>query len=45
MTILCAMKENMDLENFVDELIRITGLEEQYRKEDTEETPEEDQQQ
>ena len=37
MTILGAMKENMGLEEFVDELIRMTGLEEQYRKEDTEE--------
>ena len=37
MTLLSAMKESMDLEAFVDELIRMTGLEEQYRKEDTEE--------
>ena len=37
MTMLSAMKENMQLEAFVDELIRITGLEEQYRKEDTDE--------
>ncbi len=38
MTMLCAMKESMALEAFVDELIRMTGLEEQYRKEDTEES-------
>ena len=38
MTILSAMKESMCLEEFVDELIRMTGLEEQYRKEDTEES-------
>lgn len=38
MTILGAMKESMGLEEFVDELIRMTGLEEQYRKEDTEES-------
>ena len=37
MTMLSAMKESMDLEKFVDSVIRITGLEEQYRKEDTEE--------
>ena len=37
MTMLCAMKESMGLEEFVDELIRTTGLEEQYRKEDTDE--------
>ena len=37
MTMLCAMKESMELEPFVEELIRITGLEEQYRKEDTDE--------
>lgn len=37
LTMLCAMKESMELEAFVDELIRITGLEEQYRKEDTDE--------
>ena len=37
MTMLCAMKESMDLEAFIDEMIRITGLEEQYRKEDTDE--------
>ena len=37
MTLLSAMKEGMDLEEFVDELIRTTGLEEQYRKEDTDE--------
>lgn len=37
MTMLCAMKESMGLEEFVDALIRMTGLEEQYRKEDTDE--------
>ena len=37
MTMLSAMKETMGLEEFVDELIRVTGLEEQYRKEDTDE--------
>ena len=37
MTRLCALKESMDLEGFIDEMIRITGLEEQYQKEDTEE--------
>ena len=37
MTMLSAMKESMALEEFVDELIRMTGLEEQYRKEDTDE--------
>ena len=37
MTMLSAMKESMGLEAFVDELIRMTGLEEQYRREDTEE--------
>ena len=37
MTMLCAMKESMGLEEFIDELIRTTGLEEQYRKEDTDE--------
>ena len=37
MTMLCAMKESMELEPFIDEMIRITGLEEQYRKEDTDE--------
>ncbi len=37
MTMLSAMKESMGLEEFVDSVIRITGLEEQYRKEDTEE--------
>ena len=37
MTMLSAMKETMGLEEFVDELIRMTGLEEQYLKEDTEE--------
>ena len=38
MTMLCAMKETMDLEAFVDMMIQMTGLEEQYRKEDTEES-------
>ena len=38
MSMLCAMKESMELEEFVDTLIRMTGLEEQYRKEDTEES-------
>ena len=37
MTMLTAMKECMELEEFVDFLIEKTGLEEQYRKEDTEE--------
>ena len=37
MTLLSAMKETMGLEEFVEEVIRTTGLEEQYRKEDTEE--------
>ena len=37
MTMLCAMKESMELEAFIDEMIRITGLEEQYRREDTDE--------
>ena len=37
MTMLIAMKETMELEEFVDTLIRTTGLEEQYRKEDTDE--------
>ena len=37
MTMLTAMKECMGLEEFVDLLIEKTGLEEQYRKEDTEE--------
>ena len=37
MTMLGAMKESMNLEDFIDEQIRMTGLEEQYRKEDTEE--------
>ena len=37
MTVLCAMKESMGLEEFVNEMIRMTGLEEQYRKEDTDE--------
>ena len=37
MTMLTAMKECMGLEEFVDLLIKTTGLEEQYRKEDTEE--------
>ena len=38
MTMMSAMKETMELEDFVDTLIRMTGLEEQYRKEDTEES-------
>ena len=38
MTMMSAMKETMELEEFVDTLIRMTGLEEQYRKEDTEES-------
>ena len=38
MTMLCAMKETMELEAFVEMLIQMTGLEEQYRKEDTEES-------
>ena len=38
MTMLCAMKEGMELEAFVDEVIRMAGIEEQYRKEDTEES-------
>ena len=38
MTMLCAMKETMKLEAFVDTLIQMTGLEEQYRKEDTDES-------
>ena len=38
MTMLSAMKETMGLEEFVDTLIRTSGLEEQYRKEDTEES-------
>lgn len=37
-TMLSAMKESMELEEFVDELIRMTGLEDQYQKEDTEES-------
>ena len=37
-TMLGAMKEGMELEEFVDTLIRMTGLEEQYRKEDTDES-------
>ena len=37
MTLLCAMKECMGLTEFVDTLIEKTGLEEQYRREDTEE--------
>ena len=37
MTLLGAMKECMDLISFVDILIEKTGLEEQYRKENTEE--------
>ena len=38
MTMLGAMKESMNLEEFIDEMISRTGLEEQYRKEDTEES-------
>ena len=38
MTMLGAMKESMELEEFVDALIRMSGLEEQYRQEDTEES-------
>ena len=38
MTMLSATKESMDLETFVDTLIHTTGLEEQYRREDTEES-------
>lgn len=38
MTTLTALKETMDFEAFVDLLIERTGLEEQYRKEDTEES-------
>ena len=37
MTMLTAMKDCMGLEEFVDFLIEKTGLEEQYRKEDTDE--------
>ena len=37
MTLLCAMKECLNLTEFVDELIQKTGLEEQYRKEESEE--------
>ena len=37
MTMLSAMKETMGLEEFTDTLIQMTGLEEQYLKEDTEE--------
>ena len=37
MTLLSAMKDCMALTEFVDALIERTGLEEQYRKEDTEE--------
>ena len=37
MTILGAMKESMPLEDFVGELIRRTGLREQYTKENTDE--------
>ena len=37
-TLLSAMKESMGLEEFVDELIRMTGLEDQYQKEDTDES-------
>ncbi len=38
MTTLCAMKETMDTEAFIDRLIEETGLEEQYVKENTEES-------
>ena len=38
MTLLTAMKETMDLEGFVQYLVETAGLEEQYRKEDTEES-------
>ncbi len=38
MTMLTAMKETMDLESFVQYLVETAGLEEQYRKEDTEES-------
>ena len=37
MTLLSAMKECMDLVSFADMLIEKTGIEEQYKKEDTEE--------
>ena len=37
-TLLSAMKESMGLEEFVDEMIRMTGLEDQYQKEDTDES-------
>lgn len=37
MTMLSALKETMGLEEFVDTLIRMTGLEQQYQKEDTDE--------
>lgn len=37
MSLLIAQKEMMDLETFVETLIRTTGLEDQYAKEDTEE--------
>ena len=37
MTMLCAMKETMGLEELVNELINLTGLEEQYRQDDTDE--------
>ena len=36
-TLLTALKESMGLEEFVEELIRRTGLEAQYQKEDTDE--------
>ena len=38
MTLLSAMKETLDLESFVQQLVETTGLEEQYRREDTEES-------
>ena len=38
LTLLIAMKETMELEDFLDEMIRMTGLEEQYQKEDTDES-------
>ena len=37
-TLLSAMKEGMGLEEFVDEMIRMTGLEDQYQREDTDES-------
>ena len=37
MTTLCAMKDEMDLETFVDHVIEQTGLEEQYVKENSDE--------